>query len=53
MMSEQSTFSIHEISERSGLSKDTIRYYEKIGLLPVRSVKQVATGSIRNRTSRR
>ncbi|WP_251502774.1 MerR family transcriptional regulator [Paenibacillus polysaccharolyticus] len=34
MMSEQSTFSIHETSERSGLSKDTIRYYEKIGLLP-------------------
>ncbi|WP_248761174.1 MerR family transcriptional regulator [Paenibacillus sp. ATY16] len=27
-------FSIAEISERSGLSYDTIRYYVKIGLLP-------------------
>jgi DNA-binding transcriptional MerR regulator len=34
MMSGQTMFSIHETSERSGLSKDTIRYYEKIGLLP-------------------
>ena len=33
-MSVQPMFSIHETSERSGLSKDTIRYYEKIGLLP-------------------
>ncbi|CAI6025413.1 hypothetical protein PAECIP112173_00422 [Paenibacillus sp. JJ-100] len=33
-MSERTLFSIHETSERSGLSKDTIRYYEKIGLLP-------------------
>ncbi|MGO4529256.1 MerR family transcriptional regulator [Paenibacillus sp. 2TAF8] len=33
-MSVQTMFSIHETSERSGLSKDTIRYYEKIGLLP-------------------
>jgi DNA-binding transcriptional MerR regulator len=28
------TFSIAEISKRTGLSYDTIRYYEKIGLLP-------------------
>ncbi|MCL6458067.1 MAG: MerR family transcriptional regulator [Gorillibacterium sp.] len=28
------TFSIAEVSERTGLSYDTIRYYEKIGLLP-------------------
>jgi MerR family transcriptional regulator, aldehyde-responsive regulator len=28
------TFSIRELSERTGLSHDTIRYYEKIGLLP-------------------
>ncbi|NQX63657.1 MerR family transcriptional regulator [Paenibacillus qinlingensis] len=28
------TFSIAEISEKSGLSYDTIRYYVKIGLLP-------------------
>ncbi|OPH50501.1 hypothetical protein BC351_07540 [Paenibacillus ferrarius] len=28
------TFSIAEISQRTGLSYDTIRYYEKIGLLP-------------------
>ncbi|MGQ8871531.1 MerR family transcriptional regulator [Paenibacillus sp. TSA_86.1] len=33
-MSAPTMFSIHETSERSGLSKDTIRYYEKIGLLP-------------------
>ncbi|WP_171647230.1 MerR family transcriptional regulator [Paenibacillus phytorum] len=30
----ESTFSIAEISKRTGLSYDTIRYYEKIGLLP-------------------
>ncbi|MBP3962954.1 MerR family transcriptional regulator [Paenibacillus lignilyticus] len=28
------TFSIAEISDKSGLSYDTIRYYVKIGLLP-------------------
>ncbi|MFH5186019.1 MerR family transcriptional regulator [Paenibacillus sp. TAB 01] len=28
------TFSIADISSRTGLSYDTIRYYEKIGLLP-------------------
>ncbi len=28
------TFSIAEISKSTGLSYDTIRYYEKIGLLP-------------------
>jgi DNA-binding transcriptional MerR regulator len=28
------TFSIREISKQTGLSYDTIRYYEKIGLLP-------------------
>jgi DNA-binding transcriptional MerR regulator len=28
------TFTIAEISKRTGLSYDTIRYYEKIGLLP-------------------
>jgi DNA-binding transcriptional MerR regulator len=28
------TFSIAAISKRTGLSYDTIRYYEKIGLLP-------------------
>ncbi|WP_082614663.1 MerR family DNA-binding transcriptional regulator [Paenibacillus sp. Soil787] len=28
------TFSIAEISEKTGLSYDTIRYYEKIGLMP-------------------
>ncbi|MFF2911421.1 MerR family transcriptional regulator [Paenibacillus sp. NPDC057934] len=30
----QTTFSIGEISKETGLSYDTIRYYEKIGLLP-------------------
>jgi len=30
----QATFSIGEISKETGLSYDTIRYYEKIGLLP-------------------
>jgi DNA-binding transcriptional MerR regulator len=30
----QPTFSIGEISKQTGLSYDTIRYYEKIGLLP-------------------
>ncbi|MDT3497394.1 MerR family transcriptional regulator [Bacillus toyonensis] len=28
------TFSIKQIAEQTGLSKDTIRYYEKIQLLP-------------------
>ena len=30
----ESTFSIAELSKRTGLSYDTIRYYEKIGLMP-------------------
>ncbi|WP_433752473.1 MerR family transcriptional regulator [Paenibacillus amylolyticus] len=34
MMSENAVFSIKETSEQAGLSEDTIRYYEKIGLLP-------------------
>lgn len=34
MMSENELFSIKETSEQAGLSEDTIRYYEKIGLLP-------------------
>ncbi|MCF7755445.1 MULTISPECIES: MerR family transcriptional regulator [Paenibacillus] len=34
MMSENEVFSIKETSEQAGLSEDTIRYYEKIGLLP-------------------
>lgn len=29
------TFSIAEISDQTGLSYDTIRYYEKIGLMPI------------------
>ncbi|WP_260870927.1 MerR family transcriptional regulator [Paenibacillus xylanexedens] len=33
-MSENELFSIKETSEKAGLSEDTIRYYEKIGLLP-------------------
>lgn len=33
-MSKDIAFSIKESSEQSGLSEDTIRYYEKIGLLP-------------------
>ncbi|MBW7453541.1 MerR family transcriptional regulator [Paenibacillus sepulcri] len=30
----EETFAIAEFSKRTGLSQDTIRYYEKIGLLP-------------------
>jgi MerR family copper efflux transcriptional regulator len=33
-MSEVKAFSIKETSEQTGLTEDTIRYYEKIGLLP-------------------
>ncbi|KRE83063.1 MerR family transcriptional regulator [Paenibacillus sp. Soil766] len=33
-MSEAVGFSIKEAAEKSALSEDTIRYYEKIGLLP-------------------
>ena len=36
---------INEVSERYGLSKDTLRYYERIGLIP--SVPRNASG-IRN-----
>lgn len=32
-MSEEQTYTIREASEQTGLSTDTIRYYEKIGLL--------------------
>ncbi|MBW7454528.1 MerR family transcriptional regulator [Paenibacillus sepulcri] len=31
---EEPTFTIADISKNTGLSYDTIRYYEKIGLLP-------------------
>jgi DNA-binding transcriptional MerR regulator len=34
MMNDTVVFSIKETSEQAGLSEDTIRYYEKIGLLP-------------------
>jgi DNA-binding transcriptional MerR regulator len=30
----EATFTISDISEKTGLSLDTIRYYEKIGLMP-------------------
>jgi DNA-binding transcriptional MerR regulator len=33
-LGEVKAFSIKETSEQTGLSEDTIRYYEKIGLLP-------------------
>ncbi|WP_258166300.1 MerR family transcriptional regulator [Paenibacillus sp. PCH8] len=33
-MSDNEVFSIKETSEQAGISEDTIRYYEKIGLLP-------------------
>ncbi|MGC5771167.1 MerR family transcriptional regulator [Paenibacillus pabuli] len=33
-MSDHVMFSIKETAEQAGLSEDTIRYYEKIGLLP-------------------
>ncbi|MDT0017116.1 MerR family transcriptional regulator [Listeria swaminathanii] len=32
--SEELTMSIKEASEKSGVSADTIRYYERIGLIP-------------------
>lgn len=33
-LAEDSTYTIKQAAERSGLSEDTIRYYEKIKLLP-------------------
>lgn len=33
-MTEQKFLTIGQVSQRTGLSIDTIRYYEKIGLLP-------------------
>jgi MerR family copper efflux transcriptional regulator len=33
-LSEVKAFTIKETSEQTGLTEDTIRYYEKIGLLP-------------------
>lgn len=35
------TFSIKQVSERTGLTEDAIRYYEKIGLLPSPKRKDV------------
>ncbi|UED77511.1 MerR family transcriptional regulator [Brevibacillus sp. DP1.3A] len=32
-MNEERTYSISEFAERTGVSTDTLRYYEKIGLL--------------------
>ncbi|MGM1021759.1 MAG: MerR family DNA-binding transcriptional regulator [Bacillota bacterium] len=43
-MSEERSFSIKEILEQTGLSEDTIRYYEKIGLLPC--VAKIESASI-------
>lgn len=34
------TYSIKQISEKSGLTEDAIRYYEKIGLLPYAKRKE-------------
>ena len=34
MLSDHVMFSIKETSKQAGLSEDTIRYYEKIGLIP-------------------
>ncbi|MFP7331797.1 MerR family transcriptional regulator [Shouchella clausii] len=34
------TYSIKQISEKTGLTEDAIRYYEKIGLLPYAKRKQ-------------
>lgn len=39
-MGETLTFSIKETATQSGLTEDTIRYYEKIGLLPRAERKQ-------------
>jgi MerR family transcriptional regulator, copper efflux regulator len=33
-MSEQRPFRIGELSEQSGLSRDALRYYERLGLMP-------------------
>ncbi|MBO9610620.1 MAG: MerR family transcriptional regulator [Paenibacillaceae bacterium] len=33
-MNEEKTYTIKEASEQTGLPADTLRYYEKIGLLP-------------------
>lgn len=33
-MGDVNTFSIKKVSQLTGLAEDTIRYYEKIGLLP-------------------
>lgn len=35
-----STYSIKQVSEKTGLTEDAIRYYEKIGLLPYAKRKQ-------------
>lgn len=39
-MSPQKLFSIREASKQTGLTEDTIRYYEKISLLPAATRKE-------------
>lgn len=51
MMSENEVFSIKETSEQAGLSEDTIRYYEKIGLLPELNARPIAIVYIARRIS--
>lgn len=43
-------YSIKETAERTGMSEDTIRYYEKIGLLPRAKRRGTAIASIAIRT---
>lgn len=47
---EEQTFTIKQVAEQTGISEDTIRYYEKIMLLPQAERKENRHRSIEKRT---
>lgn len=42
---------ISEVSEKYGLPADTLRYYEKVGLIPPYTEKKAAYGITRRKTA--